>query len=149
VIQSGRFALMMAGLCLVGCGGSVFRYTSVTGQVTYDDGSLVPVQQMVLNFHSQKAPLNGHKYPSTGTVVVDPKTGRFRTGATRQAGGLVIGRHLVTLHLPGRKPLPQHIAAAEYADPSLTPLSVDTDSQPFQIIVKRPRQTAGQKNLSK
>jgi hypothetical protein len=141
-----NYTLLVAALCLVGCKGAEFHYVSISGQVTYDDGTLIPVEQIVLNFHSQEARPKGDKHPPTGAAVLDPKTGRFHSGATRQAGGLVIGRHLVTLHLPGRKPLPQHLAAAEYADPSLTPLSVDTNEQPFRIIVKRPLPAVGRGN---
>lgn len=147
--QLGRFLPLVAVPCLLGCGGSAFRYASVSGQVTYDDGSRLPLEQVVLNFHSLEKQSHGPKVPPPGAVVLDAKTGRFRTGATKQSGGLVVGRHRVTLHLPGRKPLPQHIAAAEYADPSLTPLYVDTNDQPFRISVKRPHQATGHGSPSK
>ena len=123
-----------------GCGaGSPFPYTAVSGGVAYEDGSLLPVEQLVLNFHSQAAGVEARRRPPTGTVLVDPRSGRFRTGRSRDAGGVVAGQHRVTLHLPGRMPVPAAVAAEDYCDPIRTPILVDTADQPLRIVVRKPK----------
>jgi hypothetical protein len=123
-----------------GCGaGSPFHYTSVSGGVAYEDGSLLPVDQLVLNFHAQAAGADARRRPPTGTVLVDPRSGRFRTGRSRDAGGVVAGQHRITLHLPGRIPVPAAVAAEDYCDPTRTPILVNTDDQPLRIVVRKPK----------
>jgi len=131
--------VLCLAMSLAGCGpAGPYRFTAVSGEVVYDDGSLLPVEQLVLNFHPQGENHGGAHRPPVGTLLVDRKTGHFRSGKTRQTGGIVIGRHAVTLHLPGRNPLPGTVAGDEYSDPLRTPLVVDTEQRPFRLVVRKP-----------
>lgn len=140
-VSQGHWRLLMVVMAVAaGCGtGSPFHYIAVSGGVAYEDGSLLPVEQLVLNFHSRIPDADAGRRPPTGTVLVDPRSGRFRTGRSRDAGGVVAGQHRVTLHLPGRIPLPAAVAAEDYCDPTRTPIVVDTNDQPLRIVVVKPK----------
>ena len=58
-------------LLLAGCGSSdPFAYVQVSGKVIYDDGSRIPVDQLVLTFIPQGAPLDAKTYPRPGVAMV-------------------------------------------------------------------------------
>lgn len=128
-------------IAFVGCGvQSPFQYADVAGKVSYEDGALLPVPELVINFHPQISSTKDGKFARVGSAVVDPTTGEFANAVSLKGrGGLVCGRHKVTLHLPGCQPLPPRIASADYGNPDRTPLEVDTREQRFDIRVKRPK----------
>lgn len=135
--------LMLAAtlsVLLVGCSGSggPFDYVPVTGKVTYDDGTLIPVSGMKIYFHSLEPPKDGmHVRPGIGSVGPD---GTFKDITSyKYADGLIRGKYKVSLVSgePGKKApkIPK-----ECALPDKTPLRVDvTESGQFlEIKVPKP-----------
>jgi hypothetical protein len=136
-------ALFSAACCLAlvaGCGsGEPFSYVKVSGKVAYEDGSLLPVDALVVFFHPQCGPIDPKTNPKMGMAVVDPKTGEFRNVTSHKFNdGLIRGKHKVTLGKGIQQPLPPNVAPPEYCDPAQTPLEVDTASLPFVIKVRKP-----------
>jgi hypothetical protein len=126
-------------LLLAGCGGEPFKHTPVSGKITYDDGTLIPID-LVLTFMPQAAPIDEKTHPRPGMAMVDKATGTFQSATTHMANdGLVRGKHKVTLATAGLTPLPTSVAPPEYTDLTKTPLEVDTAHLPFELKVRKPR----------
>jgi hypothetical protein len=134
--------LLAASLAIlwVGCGsGEPFAQVPVSGKVTYEDGTPIPVDGVTLNFISQTPPRDAKTHPRTGLATVDKTSGAFSAATTHKANdGLVRGKHKVTITSPGG-PLPPSVVPIEYRDPAKTPLEVDTTDQPFVLKVRKPR----------
>lgn len=128
-------------LLLAGCGArDPFSYVPASGKVTYEDGSLIPVDPLVLTFDPQSDPIDGKTYPRPGMAIVDPSNGTFNSATSHKVNdGLVRGRHKVTLGTVGRKPIAASIVPKEYGDRAKTPLEVDTTRQPFELKVRKPK----------
>ena len=130
--------------CLVllapGCGSrDPFSYTRVNGKIVYEDGTLIPVDPLVLTFYPQRPPIDAKTFPRVGTAHVDKETGTFRAVTTSKPGdGLVRGKHKVTLTDSWRQPLDASLVPPEYGDPAKTPLEVDTADLPFELEVRKP-----------
>ena len=142
--QPAIAALWAAGCLLAflaGCGAKEpFQHVPVSGKVTYDDGSLIPVDGLMLMFIPQTGPIDPKTYPRPGTAVVDKATGTFSSATTHKANdGLVRGKHKVTLFAPNNRPLTPSVVPPEYGDPAKTPLEVDTANQPFELKVRKPK----------
>ena len=135
----GPRAAILCLLMLAGCGSrDPFSYVQVSGKVTYEDGSLIPADPLVLTFYPQSAPLDEKTHPRIGTALVDKTTGTFSSATSHKADdGLVRGKHKVTLTSPA-DPLVPAIVSAEYTDPATTPLEVDTAVLPFELKVRKP-----------
>jgi hypothetical protein len=133
-------AIVLLSLAMSGCGGSGSPFDSVpvSGKVTYEDGSPIPVQGMKLYFHCLEPPKNGmHPRPAT---VGTSSNGEFTDVTTyKYADGLVLGKHKVTIlaqkNATDTPPLPD-----DYSYPERTPLVVEvTDSGQFlEIKVPKP-----------
>jgi hypothetical protein len=128
-------------LLLAGCTGtgSPFDSVPVSGKVTYDDGSPIPVQGMKVYFHCLEPPIDGmHPRPATVGVGAD---GTFKDVTTyKYADGLVLGEHKVSLVcLEGGKLTPK--IPKEFAVPATTPLRVEvTEAGQFlEIKVPKPK----------
>jgi hypothetical protein len=131
-------------LCLLtaaGCGArEPFDYVKVRGKVSYEDGSLIPVDPLVLTFYPQDNTPKGKDYPRPGTATVDKASGRFDAVTSHMVGdGVVRGKHKVTLSSPGPAGLPPSMAPPEYCDRNRTPLEVDTADSPFDLKVRKPQ----------
>lgn len=126
-------------LSSIGCGArEPFSHVAVSGKVTYEDGSLIPVEVLTLTFIPQVRPIDAKTYPRPGTAMVDKNTGSFSSAATHKANdGLVRGKHKVTLATPAG-PVHPSIVPPEYCDPNKTPLEVDTSSRPFELKIRKP-----------
>jgi hypothetical protein len=126
-------------LLFAGCGGrEPFHHVPVSGKITYEDGSLIPVDEIEVRFLPQAARVDAKTYPRPGEASVDKATGTFSSATTHKANdGLVQGKHKVILTSPG-VPLPPSIVPPEYCDPTTTPLEVDTANQPFLLKVRKP-----------
>ena len=132
---------MLCLLALSGCGArEPFDYVKVHGKVTYEDGSLIPVDPLVVRFYPQDKTPNGKEHPRPGMASVDKASGVFTSVTSHMVGdGLVRGKHKVTLSTPGPVPLSASVMPPEYGDMSLTPLEVDTADSPFELKVPKPR----------
>ncbi|NLF07487.1 MAG: hypothetical protein GX594_05840 [Pirellulaceae bacterium] len=133
----------IAALCLLllaGCGnGDPFAYVRVSGKVTYEDGTLIPVPGIVLKFYPQSGELDAKTHPRPGMTKIDAKTGEFSDITSHHLNdGLVRGKHKVVLLAGDYQPLPPNLVPPEYSDPFKTPLEVDTADLSFHIRVRKP-----------
>jgi hypothetical protein len=138
---SGPLLLCVSLLPLLsGCGPSdPFSYVQISGKITYEDGTLIPVRHLELTFVPQSAPLDAKTYPRPGVAVVDTATGEFHAVTShRYNDGLVRGKHKVVLGGVSSFPLPPSLVPPEYCDFTKTPLEVDTAQQPFVLKVRKP-----------
>ena len=122
-----------------GCGGtgSPFDSVPVSGKVTYDDGSLIPVEAIKVYFHCLEPPIDGmHPRPATVGVGSD---GTFNDVTTyKYADGLVLGKHKVSLVcMEGNKPTKK--IPRDYAIPSKTPLRIEVTEAGQYLEIKVPR----------
>lgn len=126
-------------LTLVGCGGGgPFKSVPVSGIVTYEDGTLIPVGMKVF-FHSQTPPKDG-MHPRPAMVGVGPD-GKFENVTTyKYADGLVVGPHKVTLVAQDANGKMSKLIAKDCADVRTTPLTVEVthSSQVLEIKVPKP-----------
>jgi hypothetical protein len=123
----------------IGCEREPFQHVQVSGRVTYDDGTVIPVQLMELTFQPQAASLDEKTHPRPGHGAVDVATGRFNNVTTHKPNdGLVAGKHKVKISAYDAA---QQISTAipqEYTDISTTPLQFDTASPVWEIRIRRP-----------
>ena len=138
-------ALWITLMLLAGCrSNDPFSYVQVSGKITYDDGSLIPADSMVLAFIPQGGSLDAKTHPRPGRTTVDRATGEFHAVTSHTINdGLPRGKYKVVVWGGNYAPLPPTIAAPEYGDPFKTPLEVDTARQPFVLKVRKP--PAGEK----
>ncbi len=132
-------ALLLGAICLGCSSGEPFAYVPSSGKVTYEDGTLIPADGMVLTFFSQTPPKDAKTYPRNGVAPVDKATGEFTSVTTHKPkDGLVRGKHKVVL-TASNGVLPVSIVPVEYRDPATTPLEVDASDQPIQLKIRKPR----------
>jgi len=73
-----------------------FDIVGVTGRVTFDDGTLIPVGRITVMFEPQVAPINKKTHPRPGFVEIDVADGTFSEATThRFSDGLIVGPHRV------------------------------------------------------
>jgi hypothetical protein len=114
-------------------------YQRVSGTVTYVDGTPLPVDGMIIQFHSFVRARDAQKRPPVGVAVIDSQSGGFSYATTRfPCDGILPGLHKVTLHTADKQPLPESVASADYSIVNRTVLQVDTKDKPFKIIVEKP-----------
>jgi hypothetical protein len=116
-----------------------FTYEQVSGIVTYADGTPLPVDGMIIHFHSFARARDAQTLPPVGVAVVDRATGEFSHATTRFPGdGIIAGLHKVTLHSASGQPLPESIASTDYSERNRTVLRINTKNKPFKILVDKP-----------
>ncbi len=132
--------LICTAALLFGCrGGDPFEYVPVSGSVTYEDGSAIPIDGLVLTFTPVGGAIDKKTHPRPGIAKVDRATGAFAQASSRKFGdGLVRGKHKVSLTVFNQGMLPPSLVPAEYCDPEKTPLEVDADESPFHLKVRKP-----------
>jgi hypothetical protein len=138
------FGLWCVLFCLptvLGCWSSEpFSYVKVHGKVSYEDGTLIPTDPLVLTFYPHNIEPKGKDHPRPGMAAVDKATGRFDSVTSHQPDdGLVRGKHKVTLGTVGPAIIPPSVLPPEYGDRNRTPLEVDTADSPFDLKVRKPR----------
>jgi hypothetical protein len=135
--------LLPAVLCLLtlsGCWSSEpFAYVKVHGKVSYEDGSLIPVDPLLLDFYPLDNTPKGKDYPRPGSAVVDKASGKFDSVSSHRSGdGLAVGKYKVTLRTMGPVPMLPSVMPPEYGYMNRTPLEVDTANSPFELKVRKP-----------
>ncbi|MCC6492410.1 MAG: hypothetical protein IT424_05255 [Pirellulales bacterium] len=124
----------------LGCsGGSPYDLVPVAGTVTYDDGSLIPAESMILKFEPQAAALDPKTFPRKGFAKVDAD-GSFDLATTHKHGdGLVAGKHKVTIFTTTNQGKQTSLVPPEYLNPATTPIEIDTAEQLLTIKVQKPK----------
>ncbi len=123
--------------CL-GCGsGEPFDYLPVEGILTYEDGTPIPADGIVLEFKTLDVGPNEESHPRPGSSKLN-KQGEFTCATSYKYGdGLVPGKHKVAIYYAtddrGNLLIPK-----EYSHMTTTPLTVDTEETPFKIKVPKP-----------
>jgi hypothetical protein len=126
---------------LAGCGsGKPWELVEVSGKVSYEDGSVIPINSMMLYFASQQPPADAKTFPRQGSVSVNIADGTFNNVTTYKYGdGLIAGKHKVVVaayDIGGRDLSPK--VPGEYATASTTPLEIDTANLPLEIRIRKP-----------
>jgi hypothetical protein len=138
--SSGPGWLILAlATSLCGCHGEPFPHVQVRGTVSYEDGSRIPADQIILRFEPQIPPKDAKTFPRPGLSYVTVKDGTFDTVTTHKHGdGLVKGQHRVLVVATGTDSEGRPVVPAEYADSATTPLLVHTEDSPFHLKIRRP-----------
>ena len=139
------FALVAATVACGGCGSDMpFDLVPVSGKVTYEDGSLIAADRILLTFNPAAAPTGPMTAPG-GTAQVNVADGTFAAVTTRRTNdGIVPGRYRVAVVPFGKdakgNPRPTAAVDAKYQKESTTPLEIEVDSadQFIEIKVSKP-----------
>jgi len=126
--------LMFLGSAVAGCSREPFPLVRVEGQVTYEDGELIPAETLMVRFVPLAKPRDSKTHARPGTTFVE-KDGTFHRVTTHKANdGIVRGRHKVLIQATATREL----VPAKYLRMEETPLEVDTADSPFHLKVERP-----------
>ena len=117
---------------LFGCSNEPFPLVRVEGKITYEDGELIPPENLMIRFVPLTAPRDERTHPRPGTTFPD-ENGNFSRVTTHKANdGIVRGKHKVLVRgTPDT--VPEYYMRFEES-----PLEVDTADAPFHIKIKRP-----------
>lgn len=128
-------------LCWCGCSSDMpFDLVPVQGKVTYEDGSLIQADSVLLAFNPAAA-ATGPMTPPGGTTQLNVADGTFAGATTRRTNdGIVPGRYKVVV-VPFNKdangnPRPSTVVAARYQKESTTPIEVEVESVDQFIEIK-------------
>ena len=136
--MSRLLVIVTLSVTALGCNDSgPFKYVPVEGQVTFEDGSLIPAKGMMLQFASMDVEPRDGMYPRPATASLDNE-GRFNLATSYKYGdGLVPGRHKVAIGYAtdekGNLLIPKSCTSL-----SSTPLVADTNELPILIKVPKP-----------
>lgn len=124
----------------IGCsGGNPYDIVEVDGTVTYEDGSLIPADSIMLKFNPQAAPLDTKTHPRKGIAQINVADGTFQFATTHKyADGLVAGKHKVMVAAYPKDGKAVNLVPKEYLRPDTTPIEIDTDKLPLEIRIKKP-----------
>ncbi len=107
--------------------------------MTYDDGSLIPAEMIILKFEPLTKPLDAKTHPPSGMSYVNVEDGTFEVVTSHKyADGLVCAKHRVLVAATTKSGKPTELVPSEYVDSERTPLLVDTADTPFQLVVRKP-----------
>ena len=140
-ISMCRRAWLPLVLCgVAGCGpDNPFDLVKVSGTLTYDDGTLIPANMIILKFEPLAAPLNTKTHPPSGMSYVNVSDGTFDVVTSHKyADGLVRGKHRVLVSATTASGDSTKLVPDEYLDSGRTPLLVDTAESPFRLVVRKP-----------
>lgn len=134
----GNLLLVVLICGSIGCGSAgPYDYVEVSGNVTYDDGSKIPLSSMRLMFVPLEAPEVAGAHPRRAMANVDAD-GRFDCATSYKYGdGLIPGRHKVVIEAPAAVGGKLVIPTACLSETTTT-LEIDTENLPLAIKVPRP-----------
>jgi hypothetical protein len=111
----------------------------VSGKVTYEDGSLVPANRMVVSFLTPQK-LIEENYPPAATGQVDTRDGTFSELTTWEAGdGVIAGPHEVEVVRFGDEKDPGGIKAIDYRGGRVWPNKVEVTPEKTEFHITIPR----------
>jgi hypothetical protein len=127
-------------LLLAGCRGSrPYSCVPVSGKVTYEDGSLIPADQIHLIFLSLAKPIDLKTTPKNGLADAKGRSGEFEFATTFAfRDGIIVGQHKVVVQCIRGGQLMRDLVPAEYGDAAKTPLTVRSGESPFALTVPKP-----------
>jgi hypothetical protein len=109
--------------------------------VTYEDGSLIPAEEMQLVFTSQTQAIDVQTAPRPGTAIVKVADGTFDSVMTYEYGdGVIPGKHKVAVQ-PMKDGMPiGGLVPAAYMDPrnTLLEVTVEAGGGPLELKVPKP-----------
>ncbi len=122
--------LLLALLCSTGCNdASPYPLVSISGQVTYDDGSPIPADSITVIFDPQVAPLDAQTHPKPATAEVNVADGTFDVVSTFHYGdGVIRGPHKIRVISYDAQQQVTDAVPAEYRSPETTPLKAEIDA---------------------
>ena len=112
----------------------------VSGKVTYEDGSLVPANQIELRFLTQPELAQEKDYPAAATARVDTRDGTFKEMTTWQHGdGVIAGQYAVEAIRYGDEENPGGYEARSYRGERVWPakVTVAPDKTEFHITIPK------------
>ncbi|WP_428305752.1 hypothetical protein [Lacipirellula sp.] len=123
---------------LAGCAESTpYGVIPVSGKIVYDDGSVIPAEEMILSFRSMEAPLDTKTHPRTGMCRVNIADGTFDSVTTyAHADGAIQGKHKVSIAV--RAGGDKAVVPKSYTSELTTPLEIDTAEAPLTLKVAKP-----------
>ena len=136
---AGIVAILVA-LAACGCKKVAEAPTiAVSGKVTYEDGSLVPANQIELRFLTQPELVQEKDYPTAATARVDTRDGTFREMTTWQHGdGVIAGQYDVEVIRYGDEDDPGGFEAKSYRGERVWPSKVTVpDKTEFHITIPK------------
>jgi hypothetical protein len=141
--QTRPFHLLWLALALGGVTGchteSPFSQVQVSGKITYEDGTLISAEQIILKFEPLADRLNSKTYPPAGMSYVNVADGTFDVVTSHKyADGLVQGKHRVLVWATTASGEASDLVPTEYTESARTPLVIDTAETPFEILVRKP-----------
>ncbi|HEX6962049.1 MAG TPA: hypothetical protein VF175_09295 [Lacipirellula sp.] len=137
---SRRFLILAALACVCGCSrGNPYDLVEVSGAVTYEDGSLIPAETIMLKFQPLAAPRDAKTHPRKAYGRVNVADGTIGPMTTHKYGdGVVAGRHKVLIIPTTSNGEITQLVPDAYRNPATTPVEIDTSEQPLEIRVKKP-----------
>jgi hypothetical protein len=129
-----------------GCGSDVpFGIVPVHGKVTYEDGSLVPADEMMVIFNPVDPPRKGKMVAPGGRTSVDVADGTFKSVTShRPNDGVVLGKHKVVVIASKKGPNGRlgsgNLVATKYRKTATTPVEVDVSSSSQFLEIKVSKQ---------
>ena len=142
IFRLSGFLFSAAALGLVaGCGGdNPFDMVRVTGEVTYEDGSVIPASTVVVTFYPQADPIDAKTHPKFAVVYASGEDGSFPVVSTHEYGdGLIAGRHKVTVVARDENEQPTGAVPEVYASLDTTPLEVEVTGRSEHLKLKVPK----------
>ena len=129
-----------------GCGNDLpYSIVPVHGSVTYEDGSNIPADILMLAFEPTGFESGEGMVPPAGQAEVDVSSGAFKSVSSyRTNDGLAVGRHrvLVAAFSGGEndRRVPSPAVPSEYSQISTTPIEVEITgaNQELEIKVAKP-----------
>ena len=138
--------LVLLAFASSGCGNNLpYSIVPVHGSVTYEDGSKIPADILMIAFEPADFESGKGMVPPAGQTEVDVSTGAFDSVSSyRSNDGLAMGRHRVLIAAfssgkNGRR-IPIPAVPSNYSQVATTPIEVEITeaNQELEIKVTKP-----------
>ena len=136
------FSALVIFASIAGCGSNVpFDFAPVHGKVTYEDGSLIKADSILVTFNPITVKEKGKMVPPGGQTYVNVQDGTFSAVSShRKDDGVAVGRHKVVVVAfqkgPNGSPVPSSAVPSIYTKESTTPLEIDVNSKDQYLDLK-------------